>query len=308
MHRVESANNDNGLYTNGPPGTALGADALNALQEEICNVIEQSGLTLKTAATETRTQLWEALVSLGFNRNEHRARFIFINSSPFDKIYIDPGRYLLCGDTTRTVYWDSRLCYTFDSDIPLTADQYYYLYLDDSAIASTGVNLITANELIDSTTPPIWSDSKHGWYNSNDRCIFAVKTSSGDKDILEFYHDGGTLMEFTEQIGLEYQAALSTTWQDVTLKLPAFVSMGHVVFRSTYVDAEVYLEYRPKGASTAVSLGPREVGYSAVGATQSIQTVPTLTDSSQRIQIVHSAATTNTATVQTCGWYFPVGM
>jgi hypothetical protein len=51
------------MFTDGPPGTALEEDWLNAIQEEICNVIEDAGITLKTASTETRNQLLAAIQS-----------------------------------------------------------------------------------------------------------------------------------------------------------------------------------------------------------------------------------------------------
>ena len=64
MHRTEGANNVANLFTDGPPGTTVEANILNAFQEEIANVIEQAGLTLKVAATETRDQLYAAIIAL----------------------------------------------------------------------------------------------------------------------------------------------------------------------------------------------------------------------------------------------------
>jgi len=61
MHRTEGANNVANFFANGPPGTRLEEDWLNAIQEEIAYVIEQEGIPLKTAATETTQQLNEAL-------------------------------------------------------------------------------------------------------------------------------------------------------------------------------------------------------------------------------------------------------
>lgn len=61
MHRTEGADNISNLFNDGPPGTVVEQDWLNAVQEEICYVIEQAGLTLKTAATETRDQLKAAI-------------------------------------------------------------------------------------------------------------------------------------------------------------------------------------------------------------------------------------------------------
>jgi phage-related tail fiber protein len=61
MHRTEGNNNLLNLFANGPPGTVVEQEWLNAVQEEIAYVIEQAGITLKTALSETRTQLKQAL-------------------------------------------------------------------------------------------------------------------------------------------------------------------------------------------------------------------------------------------------------
>jgi hypothetical protein len=61
MHRIEGADfvqiGGENFFTDGPPGTVVTASWLNAVQEEIANVIEDGGGTLQTAATETRDQL-----------------------------------------------------------------------------------------------------------------------------------------------------------------------------------------------------------------------------------------------------------
>jgi hypothetical protein len=53
MHRTEGDNRDLStgvsLFTNGPPGTTVTAAWLNAVQEELVNVITQSGLLLMQA-------------------------------------------------------------------------------------------------------------------------------------------------------------------------------------------------------------------------------------------------------------------
>ena len=64
MHRTEGVNHSSNLFTNGPPATCVEENWLNALQEEICKVIEDSGLTLKTASTDTRDQLSAAITAL----------------------------------------------------------------------------------------------------------------------------------------------------------------------------------------------------------------------------------------------------
>jgi len=64
MHRTEGANNVGGLYTEGPPPTTITAGAMNALQEEICGVIEATGIELKSGDTDTYDQLEAAIRNL----------------------------------------------------------------------------------------------------------------------------------------------------------------------------------------------------------------------------------------------------
>ena len=63
MHRTEGTNNASNLFTNGPPATCVTDDWLNAVQEEIANVIEKLGVPLKTANTDTRDQLYNTLIT-----------------------------------------------------------------------------------------------------------------------------------------------------------------------------------------------------------------------------------------------------
>jgi len=68
MHRTEGTNREIvggvALFTDGPPGTTVNDDWLNAVQEEISNVIEQAGITLLDASTDTRNQLFQALLQI----------------------------------------------------------------------------------------------------------------------------------------------------------------------------------------------------------------------------------------------------
>lgn len=78
MHRTEAAGNDSNLYVNqvlpGTPGTILDASDRNAVQEEICDVIESAGLTLRTAGADKtaayKGQLKEAIDTMIENRIE----------------------------------------------------------------------------------------------------------------------------------------------------------------------------------------------------------------------------------------------
>ena len=57
MFRTDAEGNVSGLYTEGNPATGVpatvvSADAMNAIQEEICNIIESAGLTLSKTNDE----------------------------------------------------------------------------------------------------------------------------------------------------------------------------------------------------------------------------------------------------------------
>lgn len=62
MHRVDSENaTAANLFSDGPPGTRLGALWHNAVQEEIAYCVEQAGLTLSTSSADDYQQLKEAI-------------------------------------------------------------------------------------------------------------------------------------------------------------------------------------------------------------------------------------------------------
>jgi len=84
MHRTEGAHNVGNLFVDGPPGTTVEEDFLNAVQEEIAYSIEQAGITLKTATTETRTQLKAGIDALADTRiaaTDLRRKNALINGS-----------------------------------------------------------------------------------------------------------------------------------------------------------------------------------------------------------------------------------
>lgn len=68
MHRTEGENFDlvGGLnfFKDGPPGTKVEKNFLNAIQEELVGLIEGSGLTINTASTDSRDQLQKAVSKL----------------------------------------------------------------------------------------------------------------------------------------------------------------------------------------------------------------------------------------------------
>lgn len=61
MHRTEGQYHSSNMFTDGPPGTRVESNWANAVQEEIAYVITQAGLSLLTASTDTRQQLYAAI-------------------------------------------------------------------------------------------------------------------------------------------------------------------------------------------------------------------------------------------------------
>ena len=105
------------------------------------------------------------------------------------------GAYHHDGTKDQVIYWDAKL--TLDIGSPTGAD-WYYLYLDDTAIVTHGSNQITdttsPDELLWSTTEPTWDEASHAFMNGDDRCIFVVYVLVTSNEILEFHTLGGDLV------------------------------------------------------------------------------------------------------------------
>jgi hypothetical protein len=83
MHRIESDNVDvsagKNQFKDGPPGTTVNAAIMNALQEEICAVIEGYGLNIGTKANDSKSQMWQVISGI-MNKNGRSATWIFASS------------------------------------------------------------------------------------------------------------------------------------------------------------------------------------------------------------------------------------
>ena len=223
-----------------------------------------------------------------------RAQFAWKDA---DEIYLNAGSYYHNGTTDQVVYWDSQLTYQFTS---LAASDFSYLYIDDSAIVTAETNLLTASEFTDSVTEPTWSDAKHGWYNGEDKCIFAAYTD-GSSNLLEFFHDGNLVLYDTAINSIQTQD-IDATFTDVTLKAPSFINKALITIQCDYVDAQGIANIRTNGASSGS--GSR-IGEVDASSTISVNTFPWITDSSQKIEVRYHASNGDTMSVWTDGWYFP---
>ena len=220
-------------------------------------------------------------------------------------VVLSPFVYHHNGTTEQRVYSNLSIAYEF---VALGASDWIYLYLDDSAIVTADTNLITATQLIDVTTAPAYSVSKNGWYNGSDRCIFAIFTD-GSSNVLEFFHDGGELVTFADQIETVSLLDIGhAAFVDITAAFtaPAFCTKVLASFSSDYSNAVCSLFYRVNGQTGAT--GHALLACQAALGEGSTDLSPIFTDSSQLIEWKESAASTNTYACYTNGWYFPNGM
>jgi len=207
--------------------------------------------------------------------------------------------------------WNSALTFTFGSggsnadSTNLGASDWFYVYLDDSAITTAGTNVLTASEIVDSTTEPTWSDAKHGWYNGNDRCIFAVYTD-GSSQVTEFNHEGDTVM-WADAVETQAAVDIDTTWTDIgALRIPAFTNLGIVSLIAETLGVANDWYWRTNGQTGTV--GHQSVGHKDTNINNRISFGDVITDSSQIIEVKNSVSGTETISCKTNGWKFPSGM
>ena len=218
-----------------------------------------------------------------------------------DEIYIHAGAYHHMGTVNQIVYWNSKL--TSDIGSPDASD-WYYLYLDDTAIVSADTNLLTATEFVWSNTEPAWSDANHGWYNGDDRCIFAV-FSDADSDILEFFHDGGDQVFFADKIESFTTTTMTGTFQDVTLDAPKFSTRIGVTFFSETADAGDVILWRTNGQTGSTG---HEVIRGLGSADSSFNSLAVFSDDSQKIEVKRASTGGDKVSINTDSFYLPSGI
>ena len=275
--------------------TTLISNAITATTGTITTLSSTTGtITTLNSTTATIGTLNVTTVNSPIVLPVHRSKFIYKDA---DEIYIDPGCYYHLGTSEQNIYWNSQLTFQFQN---LANSDWSYLYLDDSAIVTLGAALITATELIDSTTEPTYSNTKHGWYNGEDKCIFAVLTD-GSSNILEFFHMGGNFVLLADDIQ-NYTGKPSGTWTDVTLSGPKFSQDIDITIWTEDSDVEAIIQWRTNGQSGGYGhniVAAPSGGYAAA-------TAHVITDSSNRIEVRLSTSSSNLDVfVYTNGWYFP---
>jgi len=226
-----------------------------------------------------------------------------------DEIYIGPGVYFHDGTTRQTVFWDATITFKLQAagsnaaSDDYGADGWHYIYIDDSAVVTNASQELVAACFLNDTTAPTWSDSKHGWYNGSDRCIFAVYETSDA--IVMFNNDGGNLVKTgaVTSYGVGTPGNLASL-ENVTLRMPGFSTRALVLNSSVYSASTDYAWISASGESATMA---NMVGYVAAGSTVSVVTTTVFTSSSQVVDIWTTEGDASMY-IRTLGWYFPVGM
>ncbi len=225
-----------------------------------------------------------------------------------NEIYIGIGSFLHNGTATQTVYWNSELTFAFGSggsngdSTDLAGDDWYYVYIDDSAVILAQTALLTASEFVAVTTEPTWSDTKKAFYNGNDRCIFAVQTDTGA--VLEFHHTDDFVLRADDIRDLE-PTDIDTTWTVATLTAPSFTTKIQIRATCYYVDGTSIGYLRTAGQVGNVG---HSLGTVRSGAQYRHMDLPMITNADHQVEVKMSASNDNGIHIRTNGWYFPKGM
>lgn len=241
---------------------------------------------------------------------EQRSKFVYNGGAAAYTVKVEPGVYY-CKD--KMCLWTADI--TTDAiDTPAASD-WYYLYLDYSAITSW--TAITDNDLLVwDTDEPVWNDTYKGYYHptaTDDRCIFACYTNSGPTNILEFFHDGSDYVNFADHVA-QGGWTLTDTFADQTAfaPVPSFSTKIQVSF-NVYAPAGCtttgYANWRTNGqsGSTGHRIGVVTSKDSANIGCYMTNSQVVFTDSSH---VIEAKYITDNATcfLVLDGWYFPIGM
>lgn len=315
---LESGTYIKDLVDTNPPGTdaiSQGDDHIRLIKSVLQNsfpstnnaaiIPDVSGNGLKylqvnSGATATQ---WTSIRQRGY---VSRSSFEYSSTTA---ILIGAGEYEIDdGSAPTNYYWDSQITFTIGSGGSNSASsaagtsQWQYIYIDDSAISASP---LVAASFLNSTTAPTYNQTKHGWYNGSDRCIFALYIDSSG-DIEKFDHDGGNLVLYEDDFS-EGSMSTTGTWTAKTLAgIPSFSTRAEATFYvngTTPVAGPGYHYWRKYGTTGQHILGRTEDDE----AEFTVNGVPIFTDSDRKIELYMGTTSTSINTYLT-GFYIPGGM
>jgi hypothetical protein len=144
-----------------------------------------------------------------------RPQFIWKDA---DEIYIEPGVYHHNGTSEQMLEVQATLTWQAGSggsnaaseDLDEGTLKWQYLYIDDSETPTTP---LTASDFVANYTRPTFNHAKGAFYNGNDRCVFIFQeTAAGG--ILQFHHDGGSMIQLASSLALSTNLAAQQAWTD----------------------------------------------------------------------------------------------
>jgi hypothetical protein len=231
-----------------------------------------------------------------------RPWFEYVNQTKFK---VHPGVYDLSSKGTY-VSWDTPLEHSISG-----SNGWRYLYLNEDSISG---NTVSASNLMESGTAPVYNNVKHGWYKDEDRCIFTYHVSG---ELTPFYNDGSSYVEFRNNFDHGQVTSTST----INVNIPPLGSNGG---REVFGEFTFRMEAPPGGTSgTTFSVSALEgsghflARVESDGGSQDNQHVTSnnriavykANSSTMQIHLIKSGgAAINRCWVYTNGYYLPRGM
>lgn len=178
----------------------------------------------------------------------------------------------------------------------LAASNWSYVYLDKSGFTGPAT-LSSGSQIYDSVTLPVFSNTKGGWYNGDDRCIFAVRGLSGSSYVI--FNQNNDYVGYDDRITDVTNQAVVTTGTNHALTVPVFCLRAMATFVGLRQTADATIFTRRGGVSTT--------GHPVVLASTSnypINSVSCDLDGSNQINVYSSVDGSN-VTIQTDGFWMP---
>lgn len=169
-----------------------------------------------------------------------RAIFEYVDT---DTVTIGPCRYYIQKETAtlpfhKQVVWSNHdLTFDFSG---LGASQIQYVYIDHSyVIANIKNGKLTAACFYNSTTAPAWSNSRYGWYNGDDLCIWGIPTNSSSQ-IPDFIQSGREIEYFLSAWNITSGYPLTTTPATFATGIPTTGIDAKIMIYSSTINAIIY--------------------------------------------------------------------
>ena len=242
---------------------------------------------------------WEPLYNFLYPASVDITRprfFAYESSTQID--LLGPGSYPLYG--VGRVGFYGAISYDFTS---LSDGFWTYLYIDASTV--TGPGIITSANLTDSSVAPIYDDSKGGWYNGDDLCIFAVYGAIAGYLYFSNTGDFVSIGEDSDFGVLGVAVIGGSPTLNVQLNAPAFTSRFGATLSLIRNGADSVLFVRPSGINNT---GRRVTAVTTVSAFSEIPTDGLSMSSSQQIDIVGGSGANALLDIFVYSWFFPKGM